>query len=461
MASCFGPDEWDQSGQIWRSSVGSYVGYVKSGTARRSVDAVGVSGVLKHNQPYVSGSTGVSMDFGDINRPGTFCSKTRYTGSHRKRILNGYCNNNRNSNWLHGHWGNRAGVAHYGNGWVTSLHSQPRMNWVVLCTQNNGGTYYLNGGRHNGNRRYGGYGHVYINRGGCCGREKSDWGAAFVISWNRNLDNGEMAKVSKMMMHGADAHVPPGWCNRKGDKGGNGDQGVLGALGQVGPRGVRGAMGEGGPIGPRGHSGSNAEDGITGATGNVGATGYQGDQGIQGPQGEQGIVGEIGIVGEKGETGDKGEVGPRGDKGEKGDTGEIGPRGPTGIQGPQGEPGEPGMDGPQGPRGFDGPIGPQGKVGLQGRQGDRGDPGLVGNKGLTGEVGDKGETGETGIMGPRDHVDQLIKRIEQLEQEILYEHPSTEHVNGTSVRYTNGLKEQHADMSEEVEKVAEANKHIK
>ena len=116
------------------------------------------------------------------------------------------------------------------------------------------------------------------------------------------------------------------------------------------------------------------------------------------------------------------------------------------------------MDGPQGPRGFDGPVGPQGKVGLKGRQGDRGDPGLVGEKGEKGDVGDKGEMGDVGIMGPRDHVDELMKRIEQLEQEIMYEHPSTKHVNGTSLRYANGLKEQHADISDEVEKVAEVSR---
>ena len=60
---CFGPDEWDQGSQTWRSAVGSYVGYVKSGTAGKSADAVGSYGVKAHNQPYVSGSYKVSMDF--------------------------------------------------------------------------------------------------------------------------------------------------------------------------------------------------------------------------------------------------------------------------------------------------------------------------------------------------------------------------------------------------------------
>ena len=62
----------------------------------------------------------------------------------------------------------------------------------------------MNGRRYNGPRP-GGYGHVYINRGGCCGsRQPSDFGAAFLISWNRNLDDGEMAKVSKLLMQGVD-----------------------------------------------------------------------------------------------------------------------------------------------------------------------------------------------------------------------------------------------------------------
>ena len=100
-------------------------------------------------------------------------------------------------------------------------------------------------------------------------------------------------------------------------------------------------------------------------------------------------------------------------------------------------------------------------MGRKGRQGDRGDPGLPGAKGLPGERGDKGERGETGIMGPRENVDRLIKRIEKLEHEILFEHPSEEHPNGTSVMFKPSLEPQHTDMSTEVEKVAQSSSTVK
>ena len=66
----------------------------------------------------------------------------------------------------------------------------------------------------------------------------------------------------------------------------------------------------------------------------------------------------------------------------------------------------------------------------------------------------------TGIMGPRENVDRLIKRIEKLEHEILFEHPSEEHPNGTSVMFKPSLEPQHTDMSTEVEKVAHSSSTV-
>ena len=55
----------------------------------------------------------------------TVCSVTRYTGGTKGRILNGGV-----SNWLHGHWWGRAGVAYY-NGWKTAVRDRvsPDTNW--------------------------------------------------------------------------------------------------------------------------------------------------------------------------------------------------------------------------------------------------------------------------------------------------------------------------------------------
>ena len=427
MASCFGPDGWDEGAQIWRSTIGDYLGKVKTGRATFAEDVVGKNGVVDHNQKYVSGTHEVSMSFGEIKRAGTFCSKTRYTGSTRRRILGGYTGNNKIADWLHGHWQGRAGVSYSGGGWLTNAQNRvsPATNWLVMCAQNDGGTHYVNGVKHNGHKRTGGYGKVYINRGACCGQsESSDFGVAFVMSWHRNLSEREMAKVSKLMMQGVDAHEAPSWCNRKGEKGENGNKGPLGLSGLTGPSGIRGIMGDRGPKGPRGFDGVDGKPGVQGAVGLTGPIGLEGPQGPEGIIGDVGAIGEKGSVGKKGETGAKGETGRRGERGFQGEQGRVGPRGPTGIQGPKGEQGEPGMDGPQGPRGYDGPMGPQGPKGPRGPRGPTGDAGLVGAKGPPGEQGEKGETGETGPTGPRDHVDVLRKRIEELEREILFEHPS-------------------------------------
>ena len=59
----------------------------------------------------LEGTTATRLSFGSvIASMFTICSTTRYSGASRKRILQG------SSNWLHGHWNGRAGVAWYG-GW--------------------------------------------------------------------------------------------------------------------------------------------------------------------------------------------------------------------------------------------------------------------------------------------------------------------------------------------------------
>ena len=89
--------------------------------------------------------------------------------------------------------------------------------------------------------------------------------------------------------------------------------------------------------------------------------------------------GEDGAIGEKGDKGDKGEQGPQGLIGPKGDVGE---RGLTGNDG---------KDGKQGLRGL------QGKIGA------------------TGAKGDKGDKGENGKDGSPDTLDQIVDKLNTLE----------------------------------------------
>lgn len=73
------------------------------------------------------------MDFGAVVPSAstfTICSGTRYSGGHHERILTGS-----DVNWLHGHWGGRAGIAYF-EGWLDTndgrVHSTT--DWVLMCS---------------------------------------------------------------------------------------------------------------------------------------------------------------------------------------------------------------------------------------------------------------------------------------------------------------------------------------
>ena len=114
-------------GTKWASSVGSFVGKPLAGT----VETVTTTGNgAKCSVRMVTGATTTSYTFGDILTDHyTICSMTRYTGSHKWRILNGA-----KTNWIHGHWNGKAGVAHY-DGWLGQSTTRLKNvdDWVVLC----------------------------------------------------------------------------------------------------------------------------------------------------------------------------------------------------------------------------------------------------------------------------------------------------------------------------------------
>jgi len=123
----------------------------------------------------------------------TICTLTRYTGNHRSRILNG------GSNWLWGHWGGRAGIAHTQT-WITT-HGHvvsPVHNWVVMCGQGN--TILTNGNSigNGGSFQMPSNGDVYVNNGGCCGGERSEFAIAEIMVWNSQ--NVDMAAASKYLL---------------------------------------------------------------------------------------------------------------------------------------------------------------------------------------------------------------------------------------------------------------------
>ena len=201
MRSCFSPDTFNvkPNYQKWTSAVGNFLTTL-SGNDRPylSSDRKNFKGA-RMEQSFVKGSYHSKVNFGNIRGAGTFCSKTRYTGAKKGRILTGG-----EQNWLHGHHNGRAGVAHYHTGWVGSYDDVTPINdWVVLCCSNAGVNRYVNGVKKNDNAvKTGGTDTIWIN-GGAFGGEVSDWGAAFMVSWNRDLSHDELIKVSNYLLDGS------------------------------------------------------------------------------------------------------------------------------------------------------------------------------------------------------------------------------------------------------------------
>eukprot|EP00964_Phaeocystis_antarctica_P145668 scaffold111784_cov65-Phaeocystis_antarctica.AAC.1 len=123
----------------------------------------------------LSGTTSSVIAFGAvIQSEFTVCSVTRYTGGTKGRILNGG-----GANWLHGHWGGRAGVAHYG-GWKTAAQDyiSPDTDWLVMCGTNAGSQLKLVNGVDVGTGTGGTGGVSLFVNAGVYGNEKSDFAIA-------------------------------------------------------------------------------------------------------------------------------------------------------------------------------------------------------------------------------------------------------------------------------------------
>ena len=190
----------------WKSSVGSFVAKATRGSVKTvTTTGNGAKGYVR----MATGTTTAAYSFGNILTDHyTICSMTRYTGSRKGRILTGT-----KTNWLHGHWSSRAGVAYYG-GWLGSHSSrQGLMDWVVLCGTSK--TILLHGKQvaSRGNHVSGNQG-VVINTGVHGPSEPSDWGVAEVITWNRALSTKEMQDATaylKNILSGWSAHSRIHW----------------------------------------------------------------------------------------------------------------------------------------------------------------------------------------------------------------------------------------------------------
>ena len=143
--------------------------------------------------PRVQGTDQTSIYWGAGSIPSTFtvCSITRYSGAFKQRILQ--CNN---MNWLHGHFGGKAGATHYnGQGATESYSISPNTNWVVVCGRNIAGTVasvIANGVVTCTGCRGVGDCNLCINING----QSSDWQLSRLYVWDRHLTDTEFAEAS-------------------------------------------------------------------------------------------------------------------------------------------------------------------------------------------------------------------------------------------------------------------------
>ena len=102
---------------------------------------------------------------------------------------------------MHGHHHGHGGKAYYSQ-WIGSPNDflSTNDNWVVLCTSRQGKNRYVNGVKKDDNVVANGDNtNIYINT---ATTEISDYGVAFIVSWNRDLTHTELLKVSSVLMDG-------------------------------------------------------------------------------------------------------------------------------------------------------------------------------------------------------------------------------------------------------------------
>ena len=191
------------AGNAWASAVGRFTAHPSLGTVKTgSWAGHGATRALN----MVLGGTSSEYNFGPIiPERYTICSLTKYNGQAKKRILQGT-----RSDWLHGHAAGKAGIAYYG-GWLNGHINRvnPVRNWVNMCGSSR--VLFLDGSGVVGRRddHVPGNQAVVINTGKFAS-DKSDWGVAEVMTWDRELSEEEMQRASKYLrqvLHGVAARA--------------------------------------------------------------------------------------------------------------------------------------------------------------------------------------------------------------------------------------------------------------
>ena len=201
--------EWDSNTKTLRESRGNGRNVISSGEIKSGRKS-GYGAI--YDLPFIGGNINSSLFWseGSIPKKFTICSITRYSGRINKRILTSSTNN-----WLHGHWGNKKGVAFY-EGWKTNYNNsnaQGSINdWLVMCGKNGEGlkenikyenkTNNIIADDRNIGMEYKGEGgkNYKLSINGSPFGENSDWELSYVIIWDQLLTDNELKIVSRGMM---------------------------------------------------------------------------------------------------------------------------------------------------------------------------------------------------------------------------------------------------------------------
>jgi hypothetical protein len=153
------------------------------------------------------------MDFGNIVQSTfTICTTSRYSGPLWGSYEHGRIFQGSRSNWLHGHWNTRVGVAHY-DSWVNGAHTRAstirgNLAWLVMCSTNGGSMEsWINYDHHAGtlHSRHSGNQNLVIDS--TRHSEASHYGISEVIAWNRGMARGELRGVVQYLTHRIGGHL--------------------------------------------------------------------------------------------------------------------------------------------------------------------------------------------------------------------------------------------------------------
>jgi len=211
----FQQGSWDLASNTWPND-GSAGGSATLSGMAATLSVQGGKEILA-----LRGVTTSVIDFGDVIASDfTICSATRYSGTAKRRILQGD-----GANWLHGHHESKAGVAYYaprnppasGTHWKTPEANQvtPNTDWVIMCASNAGAQLTLVNGVDVGSGTTGGQGGfaLQINKGpawyGGSPLEPSDFDVAEVITWDRGLTATETRAAHEYLMYKVLGVTPP------------------------------------------------------------------------------------------------------------------------------------------------------------------------------------------------------------------------------------------------------------